>query len=129
MSMFKTLSSSPRFTRQLFAVALASALLGASALAQTRRAAETPAATSGPTSGATSGATNDAISSTLQRDGGHTVTYKQRTNYDFDDDQVEGTLVQPDTDLITGRGKATHESLVRPRTTFQPEMLKSVESL
>ena len=111
MSISRTLSTSSRFTRQLFALTVASALLGGSALAQTRLAPQ------------------DAASATVKSEAGHTVTYKQRTNYDFDDDQVEGTLVQPDTDLITGRGKAKHDSLVRPRTTFQPEMLKSVESL
>ena len=99
-----------RLTRQLLALVFASGLLGGSALAQTHAAA--PAA--GPA---------------VKRDGAPTVSYKQRTNYDFDDEEVQGSLVQPDTDLITGRLKSTHESLVRPRTTFQPEMLKSVESL
>jgi hypothetical protein len=111
MSKSVSLSSPNRLPRQLLALVFASGLLGGSALAQTRAAA--------PTAGA----------QVVKRDGTSTVTYKQRTNYDFDDDQVEGTLVQPDTDLITGRLKASHESLVRPRTTFQPEMLKSVESL
>lgn len=111
MPTLQTKSRASRISRQLLTLAVASVLLGGSALAQTRSAA--PA----------------APAATLKHDGGHTVTYKDRTNYDFDDDQVEGTLVQPDTDLITGRLKATHESLVRPRTTFQPEMLKSVEQL
>ena len=106
-----TLVSGPtRLTRQLLALVFASGLLGGSALGQTQAAAPSgePA---------------------VKRDGAHTVSYKQRTNYDFDDEEVQGSLVQPDTDLITGRRKATHESLVRLRTTFQPEMLKSVESL
>ena len=59
----------------------------------------------------------------------HTVTYKDRTQYDFDAEEVEGTVVQPDVDLITGRMKAHHQSLVRPRGSFQPELLQSVESL
>lgn len=110
-----TLVSGPtRLTRQLLALVFASGLLGGSALAQTQAAAPS-AAPSGETA--------------VKRDGAHTVSYKQRTNYDFDDEEVQGSLVQPDTDLITGRTKATHESLVRLRTTFQPEMLKSVESL
>lgn len=111
MSKPVSLSRPHRLTRQLLALALASGFLGGSALAQTHASA--PAASS----------------PAVKREGATTVSYKQRTNYDFDDDQVEGTLVQPDTDLITGRLKATHDSLVRPRTTFQPEMLKSVESL
>lgn len=105
-------SGPSRLTRQLLALVFASGLLGGSALAQTQAP--------GPT-----GPTGPAV----KRDSAPTVSYKQRTNYAFDDDEVEGSLVQPDTDLITGRRKATHESLVRPRTTFQPEMLKSVESL
>ncbi len=59
----------------------------------------------------------------------HTVSYKDRTQYDFDAEEVEGTVVQPDVDLITGRMKAHHQSLVRPRGSFQPELLQSVESL
>lgn len=113
MSTTKTKSCSSRLTRQLFALAVASVLIGGSALAQTRGAEPIAAASS----------------STLKRDGGQTVTYKQRTNYDFDDDQVEGAVIRPDVDVITGRTKSTHESLVRLRATFQPEMLKSVESL
>ncbi len=59
----------------------------------------------------------------------HTITYKERTQYDFDADEVEGTVVQPDVDLITGRLKAHHQSMVRPRSSFQPELLQSVDSL
>ncbi len=114
MSTTKTQSCSSRITRQLFALAAASVLIGGSALAQTRGAEPIAAAAPSPT---------------LKRDGGQTVTYKQRTNYDFDDDQVEGAVIRPDVDVITGRTKSTHESLVRLRATFQPEMLKSVESL
>ena len=102
-------SGPSRLTRQLLALVFASGLLGGSALAQTQA--------TGPTGPA------------VKRDSAPPVSYKQRTNYAFVDDEVGGSLVQPDTDLTTARRKATHESLVRPRTTFQPEMLKSVESL
>ena len=57
------------------------------------------------------------------------VTYKQKTSYDFDDDQVEGSVLQPDGDIVSGRGKSHHESLVKARTTFIPEMFKSAENL
>jgi hypothetical protein len=59
----------------------------------------------------------------------HTITYKERTQYEFDADEVEGSVLQPDVDLITGRLKANHQSLVRPRSSFQPELLQSVDSL
>lgn len=57
------------------------------------------------------------------------ITYKQKTSYDFDDDQVEGSVLQPDGDIVSGRGKSHHESLVKARTTFIPEMFKSAENL
>lgn len=61
--------------------------------------------------------------------GGNTVTYKQKTVYDFDDDTVEGDLVRPDGELIDTRRSAKHSSLIRIRPDFIPEMLKSVESI
>lgn len=59
----------------------------------------------------------------------HTITYKERTQYEFDADEVEGSVVHPDVDLITGRLKSHHQSLVRPRSSFQSELLQSVDSL
>ena len=67
--------------------------------------------------------------STVNAAGQHTVTYKDRTEYDFDAEEVTGSVVQPDVDMVTGRIKAHHKSLVQPRGTFQPELLQSVEKL
>jgi hypothetical protein len=108
----------PPAARKLVALVLGSLFVAGSGFAQTRGVLP-----------AGSPATALGVSAGVSKSGQTTVTYKQKTNYDFDDDQVEGTLVQPDTDLITGRLRSSHESLVRLRTTFQPEMLKSVESL
>jgi hypothetical protein len=51
------------------------------------------------------------------------------TAYDFDDDLVQGDLVRPDGENLIVRKKAAHQSLVRVRENFIPEMLKSVEDL
>lgn len=49
--------------------------------------------------------------------------------YDFENDQVLGTLVQPDDLAVTTRGKARHRSLVQPRQSFLNEMIKSTRQL
>ena len=59
----------------------------------------------------------------------HTVSYKQRTDYTFDEDEVLGSMVRPDGEAITGRTGSKHDSLIRMRDTFTPEMLKSVEMM
>jgi hypothetical protein len=61
--------------------------------------------------------------------GGNTVSYKQKTVYDFDDDTVEGDLVRPDGELVDTRRGAKHSSLIKIRENFIPEMLKSVEAI
>ena len=109
-----SVAASRTLTHKLLALVLGSVFVAGSALAQTHATPPAP----GPV--AAGGALKGQPSA---------VTYKQKTSYDFDDDQVEGQVIHPDTDLVTGRSKTHHESLVRPRTTFQPEMLKSVESL
>jgi hypothetical protein len=112
MSKIQSFAALP--TCKLLALVLTSIFIAGSAAAQTH--APRPVASTVSDFGA-------------GKPGGTTITYKQKTNYDFDDEEVDGTLIQPDTDLVTGRLKATHDSLVRARTTFQPEMLKSVESM
>jgi hypothetical protein len=51
------------------------------------------------------------------------------TEYNFDDDLVTGDLVRPDGELIGARKKAKVNTLIRVRSNFIPEMLKSVENL
>lgn len=53
----------------------------------------------------------------------------QTTEYNFDDDIVEGDLVRPDGELALARKKGRQSSLIRVRTNFVPELLKSVEDL
>jgi hypothetical protein len=61
--------------------------------------------------------------------GGDSVSYKQKTVYDFDDDVVEGDLVRPDGEFVDSRRAAKHSSLIKIRENFIPEMLKSAEDI
>ena len=51
------------------------------------------------------------------------------TVYDFEDDLVQGDLVRPDGENLVVRRRGAHESLIRIREHFIPELLKSVENL
>ena len=51
------------------------------------------------------------------------------TEYNFDDDIVEGDLVRPDGEMAMARRRGRQSSLIRVREHFIPEMLKSVEDL
>lgn len=61
--------------------------------------------------------------------GTHTVLYKDKTVYDFDADEVVGTMVSPDSVFVDGRLGPKFGSMLKPRTSFQNELLKSVDSL
>lgn len=49
--------------------------------------------------------------------------------FDFDNDQVTGTLLHPEGVMVSGRGKAKQPSLVQPRQSFLPELVKSATGL
>jgi len=49
--------------------------------------------------------------------------------YDFSGDTIEGDLVKPEGSTVDARDFAKHSSLIRIRTTFLPEILKSAEDL
>lgn len=51
------------------------------------------------------------------------------TVYDFEDDLVQGDLVRPDGENLVVRRRGAHESLIRIREHFIPELLKWVENL
>ena len=57
------------------------------------------------------------------------VIYKKETEYDFEDDLVEGALVKPDGALVGGELHGKTSSLIKIRADFIPEMIKSVEDL
>ena len=57
------------------------------------------------------------------------LIYEEETTYDFEDDFVEGSLVRPDGELVTGQRHGKESSLIRIRADFIPEMVQSVEDL
>lgn len=57
------------------------------------------------------------------------VQYKAKTEYNFEDDMVEGDLQRPDGELIDATRKVKHSSLIEIRKDFIPEMLKSLEDI
>lgn len=57
------------------------------------------------------------------------VVYKKKTEYDFEDDVVEGSFVRPEGEYLNARGGTRHSSLIRIRENFVPEMLKSAEDI
>ncbi|QDG49973.1 hypothetical protein FIV42_04225 [Persicimonas caeni] len=61
--------------------------------------------------------------------GGGDVQYQKETVYDFEGDDVTGSLVKPDGENITGQTHGKTSSLIKIRSDFIPEMLESVEDL
>ena len=57
------------------------------------------------------------------------VVYKKNTEYDFEDDLVEGSFVRPEGEYLDARRRARYSSLIRVRKDFIPEMLKSAEDI
>lgn len=57
------------------------------------------------------------------------VVYEDETVYDFEGEDLEGALVRPDGEQITGDDRGRTSSLINIREDFIPEMLESVESL
>ena len=51
------------------------------------------------------------------------------TEYNFDDELVDGDLVRPDGEMLNVRRRGRRGSLIRIREHFIPEMLKSTEDL
>jgi len=49
--------------------------------------------------------------------------------YDFSGDTIEGDLIKPEGSTVDARDFAKHASLIRIRTNFIPEIIKSAEDL
>ena len=60
---------------------------------------------------------------------GEGVTYTKNTEYDFEDDLVEGSFVRPEGEFFNAQKRGRHSSLIRIRRDFVPEMLKSAEDI
>ncbi len=50
-------------------------------------------------------------------------------NYDFEADNIDGELVKPEGEFMSARKAAEHGSLIRIRTDFIREIVKSAEDL
>jgi hypothetical protein len=57
------------------------------------------------------------------------TAYQSERVLDFEDDYVEGQLLRPDGELVSGQRHGKESSLVRIRQDFIPELVQSVEDL
>jgi hypothetical protein len=67
-----------------------------------------------------------AASADDKNKGGGTAKVK---TYDFSADTIEGDLIKPEGTDVNARDFAKHSSLIRIRTNFIPEIIKSAEDL
>lgn len=112
--------------KTLFAFTVASLLSFGMASAQTRSNLGTEPGNPQQTSPQ---ATSRLAQAGSKQAAGHTVSYKDRTQYDFDDDEVEGGTHGPDGVVINAKLAPRFESMLTIRASFNPEMLKSVDTL
>lgn len=64
-----------------------------------------------------------------QEDKQSTVVYKERTEIDFEDLEIEGQMIKPQGALVTDRKGATFNPLIQLRLDFSPEMSQSVTEI
>lgn len=62
-------------------------------------------------------------------DAGRKVTYKQKTEIDFEGLDVNGELVKPQSALVLDRKKANFNPLIKIRQDFNPEMEQSIDEV
>ena len=60
---------------------------------------------------------------------GRSVKYKERTEIDFEDVDVNGELVKPAGALLIDRKRASFNPLIRLREDFNDEMKQSVDEV
>lgn len=57
------------------------------------------------------------------------VVYERETVYDFENEYIDGSVMRPDGLDVWGRNSNKQSTLIRIRTDFVPEMVRSVEEL
>ena len=57
------------------------------------------------------------------------VTYKKKTEIDFEGVDVSGELVKPQGALLLDRKRASFNPLIKLRTDFNPEMSQSISEI
>jgi hypothetical protein len=60
---------------------------------------------------------------------GRKVTYKQKTEIDFEGLDVSGELVKPSSALVLDRKKASFNPLIKLRADFNAEMEQSIDEV
>lgn len=60
---------------------------------------------------------------------GRKVTYKQKTEIDFEGLDVSGELVKPSGAMVLDRKKASFNPLIKLRSDFNPEMEQSIDEV
>jgi len=66
----------------------------------------------------------------VERDAdGNRVVYKNKTEIDFDDLEIEGVLQKPQSALVLERKKAQFNPLIQLRANFNPEIEQSVDEI
>lgn len=60
---------------------------------------------------------------------GRKVTYKQKTEIDFEGLDVSGELVKPSGAMVLDRKKASFNPLIKLRADFNPEMEHSIDEV
>mgnify|MGYP003627591801 FL=1 len=63
------------------------------------------------------------------QDQDRTITYKKRTEIDFEGVDISGELVKPQGALLLDRKRATFNPLIKLRADFNPEMSASVTEI
>jgi hypothetical protein len=67
-----------------------------------------------------------AIAADKEEDSSGKVVYKQRTEIDFDDLEIEGALERPSSQLLQERKGAKFNPLIKLRENWDPEMEQSI---
>ena len=70
-----------------------------------------------------------SFSAFAQEEGEATVSYKDKTEIDFEGVEVEGELVKPQGALLLERKKAAFNPLIQLRPDFNREMSQSVNDI
>lgn len=60
---------------------------------------------------------------------GERVVYKNKTEIDFEDLEIEGVLQKPQSALVLERKKAQFNPLIQLRLNFNPEIDQSVDDI
>lgn len=69
-----------------------------------------------------------ALPAVAQQKGGD-VKYARTTEYNFEDDTIEGDLTKPDGEYVEARKRVKHSNLIRIREEFKDKVMQSVGEL